>query len=220
MQHVRFQQWKKSSFNITNQLDYEQHILDRFDYLENFNVPSIGYVVLRLVGFGVVNVIGFDPTEVAIGDIAVKVTHSGFLSKVYAWVKLQNGPRGWGLLHNPRADIISPHIWHRISASDYETITDVPRHVETSGSQNFPYLNIITYDFSYLVLRNWCKLETSYKHLAFHKNFSVGLCPDLDQKLYWQMEITDVEKNFKTSEYKILSPVREREPRNFDMCPH
>jgi len=55
-----------------------------------------------LVGFGVVNVIGFDPTEVAIGDIAVKVTHSGFLSKVYAWVKLQNGPRGWGIVAQPQ----------------------------------------------------------------------------------------------------------------------
>jgi len=124
------------------------------------------------------------------------------------------------LLHNPRADIISPHILHRISASDYETITDVPRHVETSGSQKFPYLNIITYNFSYLVLRNWCKLETSYKHLAFHQNFSVGLCPDLDQKLYWQLENTD-EHIFPliTSEYRILSPVRGREPRNL-ICDH
>lgn len=59
-------------------------------------------MLLHLVGFGVVNVIGFDPTEVAIGDIAVKVTHSGFLSKVYVWVKLQDGPQGWGIVAQPQ----------------------------------------------------------------------------------------------------------------------
>ncbi len=58
--------------------------------------------MLRLVGFGVVSVIGFE-TEVAIGDIIVKVTHSGFLSKVHAWVKLQLGPPGWGIVAQPQS---------------------------------------------------------------------------------------------------------------------
>jgi hypothetical protein len=33
---------------------------------------------LRFQGFGVVNIVGIDPEEVRIGDIAVEIAHSGF----------------------------------------------------------------------------------------------------------------------------------------------
>jgi len=32
----------------------------------------------------------------------VKVSHTGFLSKVYACVKLQDGPPGWGIVAQPQ----------------------------------------------------------------------------------------------------------------------
>jgi hypothetical protein len=52
-------------------------------------------MVLRLVGFRVVTVVGFNPTETQVGDIAIKVTHNGCVSKVRVWVKSQDGTSGW-----------------------------------------------------------------------------------------------------------------------------
>jgi hypothetical protein len=52
-------------------------------------------VVLSLVGFGVVIVVGFNPTEAHVGDIAIKITHNGFVSKVRVWVKSHDGASGW-----------------------------------------------------------------------------------------------------------------------------
>ncbi len=35
--------------------------------------------------------VGFDLVEAQVGDIAVKVTHNGCVSKVKVWVKLEDG---------------------------------------------------------------------------------------------------------------------------------
>jgi hypothetical protein len=51
-------------------------------------------MVLRLVGFGVVTVVGFNPIEAHVGDIAIKITHNGCVSKVRVWVKSHDGARG------------------------------------------------------------------------------------------------------------------------------
>jgi hypothetical protein len=34
-------------------------------------------MVLRLVGFGVVTMVGFNPAKAQVGDIAIKITHNG-----------------------------------------------------------------------------------------------------------------------------------------------
>jgi hypothetical protein len=47
-------------------------------------------VVLRLVGFGVVTVVAFNHVEAQVGDIVVKITHNGCVSKVKIWVKSQD----------------------------------------------------------------------------------------------------------------------------------
>jgi hypothetical protein len=52
-------------------------------------------VVLRFLGFGVINLVGIDPDEARVGDIAIEVAHSGFHTRAEVWVKLSNGPRGW-----------------------------------------------------------------------------------------------------------------------------
>jgi hypothetical protein len=42
---------------------HEQQIVDRFDYLTTRGGPQRGAVVLRLLGFGVVTIVGIDPEE-------------------------------------------------------------------------------------------------------------------------------------------------------------
>jgi hypothetical protein len=60
----------------------EHQIVNRFDFLIGQNGPQRGAVVLRFLGFGVVTLVGIDPDEARVGDIAVEITHSGFYIRV------------------------------------------------------------------------------------------------------------------------------------------
>ncbi len=73
----------------------EQQIVNRFDFLTTQCGPQRGSVVLRLLGFGVVTLVGIDSDEAQIGDIAVEVAHSGFYTRVKVWLKVRDGARGW-----------------------------------------------------------------------------------------------------------------------------
>jgi hypothetical protein len=59
----------------------EQQIVRRFDLFTIQNGPQRGSVVLRFLGFGVVRLVGIDPNEARVGDIAVEVAHSGFYTR-------------------------------------------------------------------------------------------------------------------------------------------
>jgi hypothetical protein len=74
---------------------HEQQLVNRFDYLTIQCGPQKGSVVLRLLGFGVVTLIGIDPEEARVGDIAVEVAHSGFYTRAKVWLKVRDGARGW-----------------------------------------------------------------------------------------------------------------------------
>jgi len=74
---------------------HEQHIVNRFDYLTTQGGPQRGAVVLRLLGFGVVTLVGIDPDEARVEDIAVEVAHSGFYTRAKVWLKVRDGARGW-----------------------------------------------------------------------------------------------------------------------------
>jgi len=74
---------------------HEQRIVNRFDYLTTQGGPQRGAIVLRLLGFGVVTLVGVDLDEARIGDIAVKVAHSGFYTRAEVWLKVRDGARGW-----------------------------------------------------------------------------------------------------------------------------
>ncbi len=52
-------------------------------------------MILRFLGFGVVRLIGINPDEARVGDIAVEVAHSGFYTHARVWLKVINGARGW-----------------------------------------------------------------------------------------------------------------------------
>jgi hypothetical protein len=73
----------------------EQQIVNRFDYLTTQCGPQRGSVVLRLLGFGVVTLVGIDPNEARVGDIVVEVAHSGFYTRAKVWLKVRDGARGW-----------------------------------------------------------------------------------------------------------------------------
>jgi hypothetical protein len=85
-----------SSADEVTQEIREQRIVIRFDYLRGRDGPQIGAVILRFLGFGVVTVVGIDPDEVRVGDVAVEIAHNGFYTCIEVWLKLRNGARGWG----------------------------------------------------------------------------------------------------------------------------
>jgi len=51
--------------------------------------------VLRFLGFGVITLVGIDPEEARIEDVAVEIVHSGFHTRVEVWLKVRNGIEGW-----------------------------------------------------------------------------------------------------------------------------
>jgi hypothetical protein len=50
---------------------------------------------MRFPGFGVVRLVGIEPEEARVGDIAIEVAHSGFYTRVQVWLKVIDGARGW-----------------------------------------------------------------------------------------------------------------------------
>jgi len=73
----------------------EQQLVTIFDFFTVQNGPQRGALILRFLGFGVVRIVGIDPAEARIGDIAVEVVHSGFYIRVEVWLKVIDGVRGW-----------------------------------------------------------------------------------------------------------------------------
>jgi len=74
---------------------HEQRIVLRFDYPRGQDGPQRGAAVLRFLGFGVVTLVGIDPDEARVGDIAVEIAHSGFYTRTEVWLKVRDGARGW-----------------------------------------------------------------------------------------------------------------------------
>jgi hypothetical protein len=74
---------------------HEQRIVFRFDYPRGQDGLQRGAAVLCFLGFGVVTLIGIDPDEARVGDIAVEVAHSGFYTRAEVWLKVRDGARGW-----------------------------------------------------------------------------------------------------------------------------
>jgi hypothetical protein len=70
---------------------HDQQVVRSFNNPSSQPFPQVGFVVLRLVGFGV----GFNPVEAQVGDFAIKITHNGCVFGVNVWVKSQDGMSGW-----------------------------------------------------------------------------------------------------------------------------
>jgi hypothetical protein len=70
----------------------EQQIVIRFDYSREQDGPHVGVVILHFLGFGVVTLVGIDPDEARVGDVAIEITHNGFythsgLVEIKGWSK-------------------------------------------------------------------------------------------------------------------------------------
>jgi hypothetical protein len=74
---------------------HEQQLVNRFDVFTVQNGPQRGAVILHFLGFGVMRLVGIDPQEARIRDIAIEVTHSGFYTHAQIWLKVIDGVRGW-----------------------------------------------------------------------------------------------------------------------------
>jgi hypothetical protein len=70
----------------------EQQLVNRFDYLTTQCGPQRGSVVLRLLGFGVVTLVGIDPDEARVRDITVEVAHNGFYMSAKVCLKVRVTP--------------------------------------------------------------------------------------------------------------------------------
>jgi hypothetical protein len=73
----------------------EQRLVNKFDFYTIQNGPQRGAMILRFLGFGVMRLVGIDPDEARVGNIAVEVAHSGFYTRVQVWLKVIDGARGW-----------------------------------------------------------------------------------------------------------------------------
>jgi hypothetical protein len=54
-------------------------------------LPREGTVILRLQGFVVVSIIGFNPNLTRVGDLVMFVTHIGMYMRVQVWLKTRHG---------------------------------------------------------------------------------------------------------------------------------
>jgi len=86
--------YNSDQFVIDLQIIHDQQTIRSFNNSPNELFPQIGSIVLRLFGFGVLTMVGFDPAEAQVGDIVVKVKHNGCVSRVKVWVKSQDGTSG------------------------------------------------------------------------------------------------------------------------------
>ncbi len=51
--------------------------------------------MLHFLGFGVITLVGIDPEEARIEDVAVEIAHSGFHTCAEVWLKVKNETKGW-----------------------------------------------------------------------------------------------------------------------------
>jgi hypothetical protein len=57
--------------------------------------PQAGSVILKNLRFAYLKIIGFEPSKVEVGDIAITIIHVRFFSKVAIWLKTRVGSNGW-----------------------------------------------------------------------------------------------------------------------------
>jgi hypothetical protein len=80
---------------LLTQENRELNLVHRFDFWTIPSGPQRGTVILRFLGFGVVRIVGINPDQARVGDIAVEVIHIGFYTSVRVWVRVTDGARGW-----------------------------------------------------------------------------------------------------------------------------
>jgi len=80
---------------LVTQENQELALVRRFDFWTLQNGPQRRAVILRFLGFGLVSLVGLNPDQARVGDIAVEVSHSGFYTSARIWLRVTDGTRGW-----------------------------------------------------------------------------------------------------------------------------
>jgi len=80
---------------LLTQENRELNLVRRFDFWTIQNGPQRGALILRFLGFGIVRIVGINPDQARVGDIAVEVSHGGFYTGARVWVRVTDGTRGW-----------------------------------------------------------------------------------------------------------------------------
>jgi hypothetical protein len=98
---------------------HDKQSIRSFNNPSKVEEPQITLVILRSVGFGVVIVIRFNPTNAQIEDIALKITHNMFMSSVH--VHNMSGKH----VCNFNKSSISPPTLHREDISTIVITNDI-----------------------------------------------------------------------------------------------
>jgi hypothetical protein len=69
---------EEESPEILTRVTREERLLLSFDFYTRQGAPTSGAVVLRLEGFGVATIVGFDTAAARIGDLQLKLCTTGF----------------------------------------------------------------------------------------------------------------------------------------------
>ncbi len=80
--------------DITQEV-HEQHLVVRFDYPRRQDELQVGALILRMLGFGIMIIVGVNPNEARIGDVVMEIAHNGFCTRAQVWMKIRDGARGW-----------------------------------------------------------------------------------------------------------------------------
>jgi hypothetical protein len=81
--------------NLITQKLFEHQIIRRFDDPNIEQNPFIKSMILRLHGFGVVNIVGIDIRETQVEDLEIKINHGGFDTQAQVWIKIHDGTKKW-----------------------------------------------------------------------------------------------------------------------------
>jgi len=79
--------------NVTHET-HELQLVLRFDYLRRQDEPQVGALILRILGFGIVVIVGINPDEARVGDVAVEIAHNGFCTRAQVWMRIRDGVGG------------------------------------------------------------------------------------------------------------------------------
>jgi hypothetical protein len=68
------------------------HVLHEQQLMQLFGAATLEprSIILHITSFGVINILGLDPSKAKMGDIAIKASHYGFEIQAQMWMKIHN----------------------------------------------------------------------------------------------------------------------------------
>ncbi len=66
---------------------------------------GVRIVIMRLQGFRLVHIVGLDPIQTWVGNLAIHVMNSDFYSKVQVWLKASDVVRSWTIIARQHATV-------------------------------------------------------------------------------------------------------------------